>query len=122
MPMPYNTGMETVDRENTWLSIQEAAEQLGVNPRTVRRYIRLGRLGVSRISNKVVRIRLADIDRFMETGVSVKETFEDHPDEQVEPQPRPIHDVHLPPPPASPRMPRPGSPAIPSGFTPGRFG
>lgn len=57
------------DRENTWLSIQEAAEHLGVNPRTVRRYMRLGRLEASRISNKVVRIRLADLDRFMEQNL-----------------------------------------------------
>lgn len=37
-------------------SIAQAAGILGVNPRTVRRYIRLGRLPVIRISNKVVRI------------------------------------------------------------------
>lgn len=61
-----------VDRENKWLSIQEAAEELGVNPRTIRRYIRLGRLEVSRISNKVVRIRLADLDRLMEANVPGK--------------------------------------------------
>lgn len=59
----------TVDRENKWLSIQEAADELGVHPRTVRRYIRLERLPVSRISNKVVRIRLADLDRLMEANV-----------------------------------------------------
>jgi excisionase family DNA binding protein len=59
-----------VDRENTWLSIQEAADHLGVNPRTVRRYIKVGRLSPSRISNKVVRIRLADIDRLMESGLA----------------------------------------------------
>lgn len=106
-------GMEsTVDRENKWLSIQEAAEELGVNPRTVRRYIRLGRLDVSRISNKVVRIRLADIDRFMETGVSAKAepTPETTPEEPA--RPRGVH--------VSPV--RPGVPARPSGFTPGRFG
>lgn len=58
------------DREKTWLSIQQAADYLGVNPRTVRRYMRLGRLEVSRISNKVVRIRLADLDRFMEGNLA----------------------------------------------------
>lgn len=72
--MTYNTGMENtaVDRENTWLSIQEAADHLGVNPRTVRRYMRLGRLEASRVSNKVVRIRLADLDRFMDSNVPAK--------------------------------------------------
>lgn len=72
-------GMEsTVDRENKWLSIQDAAQELGVNPRTIRRYIRLGRLDVSRLSNKVVRIRLADLDRLMETGVANKAAPEPH--------------------------------------------
>lgn len=112
----------TQDRENKWLSIQEAAEELGVNPRTVRRYIRLGRLDVSRISNKVVRIRLADIDRFMETGVSVKETYVDYPDEQINPQPQPHPIEEVQPRASTPRHPRPGTPARPSGFTPGRFG
>ncbi len=60
------------DRENTWLSIQEAADALGVNPRTIRRYIRSGRLNPSRLSNKVVRIRLADLDRLLEGGVGAK--------------------------------------------------
>lgn len=63
-----------VDRENTWLSIQEAADHLGVNPRTVRRYMRLGRLDASRVSNKVVRIRLADLDRFMDSNVPAKKS------------------------------------------------
>lgn len=60
------------DRENTWLSIQEAADTLGVNPRTIRRYMRSGRLTPSRLSNKVVRIRLADLDRLLEDGVAAK--------------------------------------------------
>lgn len=74
VPMQYNAGMENIaiDRENTWLSIAEAAEHLGVNPRTVRRYMRLGRLDASRVSNKVVRIRLADLDRFMDSNVPAK--------------------------------------------------
>jgi excisionase family DNA binding protein len=68
------------DRENTWLTIQEAADHLGVNPRTVRRYMRLGRLEASRISNKVVRIRLADLDRLMESNLPAKKpVVADHP-------------------------------------------
>jgi len=103
----YNTGMETVDRENKWLSIQEAAEELGVNPRTIRRYIRLGRLEVSRISNKVVRIRQADLDRLMEANVpgKAKPVAADEPVAEV--------------PAARPTSPKPASPAR---FQPGRFG
>lgn len=110
----------TTDRENKWLSIQEAAEELGVNPRTVRRYIRLGRLDVSRISNKVVRIRLADIDRFMETGVSAKSDETGHVDPVEDIQPAVA--VRVNPPAARPATPRAAAPARASGFTPGRFG
>lgn len=102
--------METVDRENKWLSIQEAAEELGVNPRTIRRYIRLGRLEVSRISNKVVRIRQADLDRLMEANVPGKEkpvAPTEHPSAEVTPAP------------ARPRSPQPATPAR---FQPGQFG
>lgn len=59
-------------REEIWVSIVDAAKHLGVHPRTVRRYIRDGRLPVSRISTQVVRIRLADIDRFLNDNVSPK--------------------------------------------------
>lgn len=100
-----------VDRENKWLSIQEAAEELGVNPRTIRRYIRLGRLEVSRISNKVVRIRLADLDRLMEANVPAKR--------QPEPEPEPVEHVHTP---VRSRSPQPAKPARFSSTTPGRFG
>lgn len=97
--------MDTVDRENKWLSIQEAAEELGVNPRTIRRYIRLGRLEVSRISNKVVRIRLADLDRLMEANVpGVKDAA---PAEPVA---------------AAPARPHSPKPATPARFQPGKFG
>jgi len=106
------------DRENLWLSIQEAAEQLGVNPRTVRRYIRLGRIDVSRISNKVVRVRQADIDRFMETGVGKAATVVDlgETEPKVEPEvPAALPVRH------SPSRPSRPQPAKPAGFTPGRF-
>lgn len=99
------TTMDTVDRENKWLSIQEAAEELGVNPRTIRRYIRLGRLEVSRISNKVVRIRLADLDRLMEDNVPGKEKT-----------PEPVEAVAAPPQRHSPK------PASPARFQSGTFG
>lgn len=60
----------TATREEIWVSIAEAANQLGVHPRTVRRYIRDSKLPVSRISTQVVRIRLADIDRFLNDNVA----------------------------------------------------
>jgi len=55
----------------TWLSISEAAEQLGVHPRTLRRYIRDGKLGVLRLSPQVVRIRAEDIEAFLAENIKV---------------------------------------------------
>lgn len=106
----YNAGMDTnaVDRENKWLSIQEAADELQVNPRTIRRYIRLGRLEVSRISNKVVRIRQADLDRLMEANVPSKPV----PGKVAEPEVVEAPRMH---------SPRPAAPARFSSTTPGRF-
>lgn len=78
-------------REEMWVSITEAAKQLGVNPRTVRRYIRDGRLPVSRLSTQVVRIRLADIDRFLNANVAKPKVVESH---EGMPPPKPkLHSV-----------------------------
>lgn len=63
--------METTHSKD-WLSIAEAADVIGVNPRTVRRYIKDGKLPVSRVSTQVVRIRRADIDTFLESMMAVE--------------------------------------------------
>lgn len=57
--------------EDTWLSIQQAADQLGVHPRTLRRYIRDGKLSVLRLSPQVVRIRTEDIGAFLKENIKV---------------------------------------------------
>lgn len=59
-------------REDTWVSIAQAAEQLGVHPRTLRRYIRDERLMVLRLSPQVVRIRPEDIERFVAENMKVE--------------------------------------------------
>ncbi len=41
--------------------IDEAADYLGVTPRTVRRYIAEGRLTGYRIGNKLIRVDMADV-------------------------------------------------------------
>lgn len=61
----------TAIREETWVSIAEAAEQLGVHPRTLRRYIRDGKLTVLRLSPQVVRIRPEDIATFLKGNIRV---------------------------------------------------
>lgn len=54
-----------------WLSINDAAEQLGVHPRTLRRYIRDGKLTALRLSAQIVRIRNDDIDDFLRKNLKV---------------------------------------------------
>lgn len=61
----------TATREDAWLSIAQAAEQLGVHPRTLRRYIRDGRLTVLRLSPQVVRIRPEDILQFRDDNIKI---------------------------------------------------
>ena len=53
------------------MSIAAAAEQLGVHPRTLRRYIRDERLPVLRLSAQVVRIEPEDIERFLADNIRV---------------------------------------------------
>lgn len=53
------------------MSIAEAAEQLEIHPRTLRRYIKDGRLTVMRLSQQVVRIRPEDLFRFRDQNIKV---------------------------------------------------
>ncbi|MGB3885139.1 helix-turn-helix domain-containing protein [Gordonia sp. (in: high G+C Gram-positive bacteria)] len=48
-----------------YLSIQQAADYLGVADKTVRRWVASGRLGARRAGPRLLRIELAEIDRFM---------------------------------------------------------
>lgn len=57
--------------EDTWVSIAEAADQLAVHPRTLRRYIKDGKLTVLRLSPQIVRIRPEDIARFKAQNIKV---------------------------------------------------
>jgi excisionase family DNA binding protein len=60
-----------VTREDSWVSIAEAAEQLGIHPRTLRRYIRQGRLTVVRLSPQVVRIKPEALLEFRDDNIKV---------------------------------------------------
>lgn len=55
-----------------WLTIDQAAEELEVHPRTLRRYIKDGRLVVQRLASQVVRIRPDDIIRFKDENILIK--------------------------------------------------
>ena len=48
------------------LTLKQAAEELGVSARTVRRWVSFGRLRAVRLSRKSLRIHARDLDRFIE--------------------------------------------------------
>lgn len=54
------------DSERIWISLNEAAEYLGVAPKSVRRYIADGRLRAYRLAGKqTIRIKAQDLDALM---------------------------------------------------------
>jgi excisionase family DNA binding protein len=52
-----------------YITINQAAERLGMSARTVRRYIKSGRLPASRLSRKTVRIAESDVQDLLGGGV-----------------------------------------------------
>jgi excisionase family DNA binding protein len=49
----------------TWITIEQAAEQLGVSKRTIRRYISDGFLPAYRVADHYIRIAQDDLDQMM---------------------------------------------------------
>ncbi|MGP5251486.1 helix-turn-helix domain-containing protein [Brachybacterium alimentarium] len=47
------------------LSIAEAAEQLGLTEKTIRRYIAAGKLPAYRVGSRTVRIKSSDLERLL---------------------------------------------------------
>lgn len=58
--------------DETGLPIQAAAERLGIHPRTLRRYISDGRLTAVRYTSQVVRIKLAELERFQDQNIRIE--------------------------------------------------
>jgi excisionase family DNA binding protein len=52
-----------------YITINQAAERLGMSARTVRRYINSGRLPATRLSRKTVRIAESDVQALLGGGV-----------------------------------------------------
>ena len=63
--------MTTVTQQDAWVSIAAAAEKLGIHPRTLRRYIRQGRVEVMRLSPQVVRITPEELVRFQDESLKI---------------------------------------------------
>lgn len=53
-----------------YLSIKQAAEQMGVHPKTLYRYIDAGKLPIHKLSPKCIRVDECDIAAYMD---SIKE-------------------------------------------------
>ena len=53
----------TTNATSEYLSVKEAAAELGVSPSTIWRWIEAGRLPAQRIGPKIIRLRQADVAR-----------------------------------------------------------
>jgi excisionase family DNA binding protein len=49
--------------ENEWLTVTETAEYLGLSTKTIRNYIRSGRLEAERVGPKLISIHVESLDR-----------------------------------------------------------
>lgn len=54
--------------QSEWLSAYDAAQILGVHPKTLRKWIREKRLEATRAGDRHYRIRRADLDRLLKNG------------------------------------------------------
>jgi excisionase family DNA binding protein len=62
---------QAFDRYSTLFTKQQAAEYVRCTPRYLERQIRAGRLRALKPSGKLVRIRLRDLDAFLESGATI---------------------------------------------------
>jgi excisionase family DNA binding protein len=60
-PGANRANRRTTKLEDRFVSVAEAAEYLGVDPRTIRNMLRDGRLKASTLGPRVLRIRLSDL-------------------------------------------------------------
>jgi len=51
------------------LTVKEAAVSMGVHPRTIYRFIEVGRLAVCKTGNRCIRIQRKELDRFVEASI-----------------------------------------------------
>lgn len=56
--------------QDSFLTVAEVAELLKLNPQTIRNWIDRGELRAVRVGERRVRVRQADLDRFLESGTT----------------------------------------------------
>lgn len=64
--MPEETQTEKAQHEIEWLNTGDAAERLGITPRTLYRFIDEGKLTGYRMG-RVIRLKATDVEEFIET-------------------------------------------------------
>lgn len=69
MPESYDMANNTMPK---FISIQDAAEMVGVSTKTIRRWIAHGKLTAHRPSQRVIRIDPADICRLMDATATTR--------------------------------------------------
>ena len=57
-----NTRKGRAGMERAWISLDEAAEYVGVSTRTIRVWIAEGRLPAKRFGKRIIRVRIADVE------------------------------------------------------------
>jgi len=62
--------VETANSAIQYLTKREAAEILSCTPRYIERQVKAGRLRALKPTGKLVRIRLRDLDKFLESGAT----------------------------------------------------
>jgi excisionase family DNA binding protein len=65
-PVPENIQTGKVQDEVEWLNTADAAERLGITPRTLYRFIDEGKLTGYRMG-RVIRLKATDVEEFIET-------------------------------------------------------
>lgn len=63
---PERVDVKEPTREQRFYTVEEVARLLRVNPESVRRYVRSGKLRAVKLGGKFIRIDRADLDRFIE--------------------------------------------------------
>lgn len=62
-----------LDKLNRWVTVKDAAKYLGVSDKTVRRYIKAGKLPAARLSSRLTRISMDDLDEFISRSMRTVE-------------------------------------------------
>lgn len=78
---PDSSGTQSAHVPETWgnpplLTLKQAAQYTICTPRYLQNQIRSGRLKALKPTGKLVRIRRADLEKFLESGATIRSTMD----------------------------------------------